>query len=88
MIAPWTLNKSRENSTSFHITHVNRDNLETQLNTLLKLWQLRFGIKSEQMSYTRRDTEAQTTIFSKRYLTEAPERLSWLKEYGPAYFDR
>ena len=38
-----------KNSTSFHMTHVNRDNLETQIDTLLELWQLRFGIKSEQI---------------------------------------
>ena len=47
-----------------------------------------FGFVHQVLSYTRRDTDAQTATFCKRYLTEGPERLSWLKEYGPAYFDR
>jgi len=47
-----------------------------------------FGFVHQVLSYSRRDTDAQTATFSERYATEAPERLSWLKEYGPAYFDR
>lgn len=47
-----------------------------------------FGFVHQVLSYSRRDTDAQTATFSERYSTEAPERLSWLKEYGPAYFDR
>lgn len=47
-----------------------------------------FGFVHQVLLYTRRETDAQTASFGKRYATERPERLAWLKEYGPAYFDR
>jgi len=47
-----------------------------------------FGFVHKILSYTRRHSDAQTATFSHRYATERPERLSWLKEYGPVYFDR
>jgi len=47
-----------------------------------------FGFVHKILSYTRRHSDAQTATFSQRYATERPERLSWLKEYGPTYFDR
>jgi hypothetical protein len=47
-----------------------------------------FGFVHQVLSYTRRDIDAQTATFRQRYATERPERLAWLKEYGPAYFDR
>ena len=47
-----------------------------------------FGFVHKILSYTRRHSDTQTATFSHRYATERPERLSWLKEYGPVYFDR
>ena len=43
-----------------------------------------FGFVHQVLSYTRRDIDAQTATFRHRYATERPERLAWLKEYGPA----
>jgi glycosyltransferase involved in cell wall biosynthesis len=47
-----------------------------------------FGFVHQVLSYTRRDIDAQTATFRHRYATVRPERLAWLKEYAPAYFDR
>ncbi len=38
-----------ENSEHFHITHIQEDNLESQIETLLKLWQLRWGEKPKSL---------------------------------------
>jgi glycosyltransferase involved in cell wall biosynthesis len=46
-----------------------------------------FGFVHQVLSYTRRDIDAQTATFRQRYATGRPERLAWLKEYAPAYFD-
>ena len=47
-----------------------------------------FGFVQQILSFTRRHTDTTTVNFAQRYATERPERLSWLKEYGPAYFDK
>ena len=47
-----------------------------------------FGFVHQVLSYTRRHGDTQTATMVQRYATERPERLSWLREYGPAYFDQ
>jgi len=47
-----------------------------------------FGFVHQLLTYTRRHSDTQTSTMVQRYRTGFPERLSWLKEYGPAYFDR
>lgn len=39
--------KKIEDLDGFHVTHVHRDNLERQMDELLKLWQMRWGAKQE-----------------------------------------
>lgn len=47
-----------------------------------------FGFVHQILSYTRRHADTQSVTFAQRYETDRIERLLWLKEYGPAYFDR
>ena len=47
-----------------------------------------FGFVHQVLSYTRRHPDTQTVTFAHRFGTDSVERLLWVKEYGPAYFDR
>ena len=47
-----------------------------------------FGFVHQVLSYTRRHPDTQTVTFAHRYGTNNIERLLWVKEYGPVFFDK